>query len=614
MTEQKQRGIATLLYFLIAIVFLASGNAGIAKTPHVLAPQIGPSPAGIKKPDRQSDSFNLKPATDLVLRPEGERKARALAHFIEGMAFEENGEMDQALEAYRKVLNVDPGQSDLASRVAAMLIRQDDFPQAIDVLKDAIKANPNDAEPYRQLAFIYAKYLKKMDQAVDYANRAIALNPRDIEAYERLCEIELAAGEEKKAREVLERAAKVHSDDAAFWTRLGKLYAAILFKPDAQPKPDELGRVNEIFKKAAERANDDPAILKDVADYYASSQQLKEAIPLYLRVLELQPDDANAREKLATGFILTNQRGKAVEMLEQIIKQHPEKYQPYDLLAQVLDEEARSLQRAKRLDEAKAQFAKVAANYEQSLLISPNHAGTYLRLAELFLGPLKDAGRAVKFLTEARRRFPGAPEIVYYLALAQREAKHTQQAVATFEEALHEAELDQDNEIVNAKFYFNYGATAEQAGLYEKAADLLRKSIALDPANAAEAYNYLGYMWADHNMRLEEAEEMIKRALQIEPNNGSYLDSLGWLEFRQGKFDQALADLLRAAKNLEHDDSVVFEHIGDTYLKLNRVPQALEAWQKALALDPQNKKLAEKIENTKTTISRRGPAKTDAIQ
>ena len=614
MTEQKQRRIATLLCFLIAIVFLASENAGIAKTPRVLAPQTGPSPAGIKKPDRQSDSFNLKPAADLVLHPEGERKAGALAHFIEGMAFEENGEMDQALEAYRKVLNVDPGQSDLASRVAAMLIRQDDFPQAIDVLKDAIKANPNDAEPYRQLAFIYAKYLKKTDQAVDYANRAIALNPREIEAYERLCEIELAAGEEKKAREVLERATKVHSDDAAFWTRLGKLYAAILFKPDAQPKPDELGRVNEIFKKAAERANDDPAILKDVADYYASSQQLKEAIPLYLRVLELQPDDANAREKLATGFILTNQRGKAVEMLEQIIKQHPEKYQPYDLLAQVLDEEARSLQRAKRLDEAKAQFAKVAANYEQSLLISPNHAGTYLRLAELFLGPLKDAGRAVKSLTEARRRFPGAPEIVYYLALAQREAKHTQQAVATFEEALHEAELDQDNEIVNAKFYFNYGATAEQAGLYEKAADLLRKSIALDPANAAEAYNYLGYMWVDHNMHLEEAEGMIKRALQIEPNNGSYLDSLGWLEFKQGKFDQGLADLLRAAKNIERDDPIVYEHIGDTYLKLDRVPEALGAWQKALALDPQNKKLAEKIESTKTTISRRGPAKTDAIQ
>ena len=613
MREQGKCDIYAWWSYLFALVFLATASASSAKAPRTSLPQVRSTPAAIKI-ERQDDSFSLKPAPDLVLRPEGERKAGALAHFVEGMVFEENGEMDKALEAYRKVLNVDPGQSALASRVAVLLIQQEDFPQAIDVLKDAIKANPKDAEPYHQLAFIYAKYLKKTDQAVDYANRAIALNPRDIEAYQRLCEIELSAGQEQRALDALERATKVRSDDASFWTRLGKLYAAVLFKPDSQPKPDELKRVNEIFKKAVENAKDDPAILKDVADYYASSQQLKEAIPLYLRVIELQPDDANAREKLATGFILTDQRGKAVELLEQIIKEHPEKYQPYDLLAQVLDDEGRSLQRENRLDEAKARFAKVAANYEQSLLINPNHAGTYLRLAELLLGPLKDPERAVKFLAEARRRFSGAPEIVYYLAIAQREAKQTQRAVATFEEALREAQLDQDNEIVNAKFYFNYGVTADQAGLYDKAADLLRRSIALDPANAAEAYNYLGYMWADHNMHLDEAMEMIQRALQIEPNNGSYLDSLGWVEFRQGKFDQALADLLLAAKNLDREDPIVFEHIGDTYLKLHRVPEALESWQKAFALDPKNKKLAEKIESTKTTISSGSSGKANSAQ
>ena len=150
--------------------------------------------------------------------------------------------------------------------------------------------------------------------------------------------------------------------------------------------------------------------------------------------------------------------------------------------------------------------------------------------------------------------------------------------------------------------------------MYEKAADLLRKSIALDPANAAEAYNYLGFMWADHNMQLDEAEEMIKRALEIEPNNGSYLDSLGWAKFRKGKFDQALADLLRAAKSMGREDPVVFEHIGDAYLKLDRVPEALEAWQKALALDPKNKKLAEKIESTKATLTKGSPAKTNPTQ
>jgi tetratricopeptide (TPR) repeat protein len=519
--------------------------------------------------------------------------------------------MERALEAYRKVLNVDPGQSELASRVAGLLIQQDDFPQAIDVLKDAIKANPKSAESYQQLAFIYTRYLKRTDQAIEYANRAIALNPGDIEGYQRLVEIELAAGQERRALETLDRALKVPSRDPNFWIRLGKLYVAILFKSDSQPKPDELKKTNEIFKRAAENSADDPGILKEVADYYAASQQLKEAIPLYLRVLELQPDDANAREKLATGFVLTNQRDKAVEMLEQIIKEHPEKYQPYDLLAQVLDEEARSLQRANRIEEAKAKFAKVAANYEQSLLINPNHAGTYVRLAELLLGALRDPERAVRLLGDARRRFPGAPEIVYYLAIAQREAKQSQQAVATFEEALHEAQLDEDDDFVNAKFYFNYGAAAEQAGLYNKAADLLRKSIALDPENSAEASNYLGYMWADHNMNLEEAEAMIRRALQSEPNNASYLDSLGWVEFRKGQLDRALDDLLHAAKSAEREDPVVFEHIGDTYLKLNRTKEALEAWQKALSLDPKNKNLADKIQATKKTMGKDLPANTN---
>ena len=613
MIGQQHLGVRALRYLFCLLLLFSLANPASARTPRVLLPKIQPSPSAQRKLEPQDDSFSLTPAKDLVLRPEGEHQAEALAHFVEGTSFEENGEMSKALEAYRKVLNVDPGQSELASRVAALLARQDDFPQAIDVLKDAIAKNPNESEPYLQLAFIYAKYLKKTDQAVDYANRAIALDPRNIEAYQRLYEIELDAGEEKKALQSLDRAAKVRSDDPTFWTKLGKLYASIVFRPGSESKPDEIARVNEIFKRAAERAGEDSATLKDVADYYASSQQIKEAIPLYLRVLELQPDDVNAREKLATGFVLTNQRAKAVEMLEQIIKQHPEKFQPYDLLAEVLDDEARSFQRANQIEQAKAEFAKAAANYEQSLLINPTRAGTYMRLAELLLGPVKDAGRAVKLLTEARSRFPDAPEIIYYLALAQREAKHAQQAVATFEEALHQAELE-DNEIVNARFYFNYGATAEQAGLYEKAADLFRKSIALDPANAAEAYNYLGYMWAEHNLHLDEADDMIKHALKIEPNNGAYLDSLGWLEFRQGKFEQALADLLRAAKNMAQDDPVVFEHIGDTYLKLTRVPQALEAWQKAIALDPQNKKLAEKIESTKTTMTKGDPARRDPLQ
>ena len=85
-------------------------------------------------------------------------------------------------------------------------------------------------------------------------------------------------------------------------------------------------------------------------------------------------------------------------------------------------------------------------------------------------------------------------------------------------------------------------------------------------------------------------------------------------EILSGKFDQALSNLLRAAKTADHDDPVVFEHIGDTYLKLNRVPEALESWQKALALDPKNKNLANKIERTKAPIGNGPPTKTNPTQ
>jgi len=147
---------------LFGLTFLVAAMVAEAQAPKA-SPAKVPRAHPRKAITRHDDSVTSKPAPDLALRPQGAHKADALARFVEGMAFEENGEMERALEAYRKVLNVDPGQSEIASRVAGLLIQQDDFPQAIDVLKDAIKANPKSAEPYQQLAFIYTRYLKRTD-------------------------------------------------------------------------------------------------------------------------------------------------------------------------------------------------------------------------------------------------------------------------------------------------------------------------------------------------------------------------------------------------------------------------------------------------------------------
>ena len=559
-----------------------------------------------KRTDLIDDSLALPPARDLNLSIEGGHKAEALAHFAEGIDFEEDGEMEKALEAYRQVLNVDPGQIELAVRVAALLTRDDDYPSAIDVLKDAVKVHPKAPEPYLELSFIYAKYLKKVDQAIEFANKAIALDPQKIDGYQRLFEIYLTAGDEKRALETLDRAAKMPNDDPTFWARLGRLYGSVILKPDAKPNPEQTARLNDVFEKAAAKGQNNAAVLKEVGDYFASTQQIKEALPFYLRVLELQPDDANVREKLATGFVLTNQRARAVETLEAIIQEHPEKYQSYELLAQLHDDEARALVRANQTDPANAEFKKAAQNYEQSLLINPNHAATYLRLAELLLVPLKQSERAVSVLTEGRRRYPDAPEFAYYLAIALRESKKAKDAVIMFEEALNEAQ-NAEADFLKPRFYVEYGAAAQEAGLYDKAAELFHKAIAMDPANAAEPYNYLGYMWAEQNSHLDEAEDAIKRALQLDPENGAYLDSMAWVEYRQGKYDQALENLKRAIENLPREDAVVFEHLGDVYLKLNRVSQALESWQKAKTLDPSNKDLAAKIDGQKTRVSKTNP-------
>ncbi len=599
----------------VALPFLAASSLWAARP---LLPRATPLPQAaralpVKRANGLDDSVRFSSASDLALGNSAQRKADALAIFVEGGRLEENGEVDAALVAYQKVLTVDPGEIELASRVASLLSRQEDFPRAIDVLRDAIKANPKETAPYLQLAFIYAKYLQKPEQAMKFANQAIALDPEDLDAYQRIYEIQLGAGETKKALATLDRAAKINSKNPNFWTRLGKLYAAVLIAPESDPSPENLRKVNALFKRGAENAGEDSAVLKDVADYFAASQQIQEALPYYLKALELQPDDLNVREKLATGFAITNQRGKAVEMLQEIIKQTPEKYQPYDLLGQLLDDEGRTQQRAKQFEPAKATFAKAAANFEQSLLINPSRGQTYLRLAELLIGPLQESERAEKILAEGRTRFPQAPEFAYYLALAQREAKHVQQSVITFEEALHEAE-GTASELLTPRFFFDYGAASEAAGLYDKAAELMKRSIAADPVNAAEACNFLAYMWADHNLHLDEAEEMSQRALELDPNNGAFLDTLGWLNFRKGKFEEALANLQRAVQSLNRDDPVVFEHIGDTYAKLNRVPQALEFWQKAAALTPENKTLASKIESTRTKMSKGEPVKGPPFQ
>ena len=104
-----------------------------------------------------------------------------------------------------------------------------------------------------------------------------------------------------------------------------------------------------------------------------------------------------------------------------------------------------------------------------------------------------------------------------------------------------------------------------------------------DPDNAP-TLNYLGYMLADRGERLDESVAFLKKALAIDPENGSYLDSLGWAYYKSNKFDLAVDNLKRAAGQLK-SNSVIQDHYGDVLFKLGRYDEAIEAWTRALAGD-----------------------------
>jgi len=127
---------------------------------------------------------------------------------------------------------------------------------------------------------------------------------------------------------------------------------------------------------------------------------------------------------------------------------------------------------------------------------------------------------------------------------------------------------------------FELGAVLEKQKRYADAETAFRKVLTLDP-DYAPALNYLGYMLADRGERLDESVSYLTKALQIDPENGSYLDSLGWAYFKGNQLDLAADNLQRAAEQLR-TNSVIQDHYADVLFKLGRYDDAIAAWTRAL--------------------------------
>jgi tetratricopeptide (TPR) repeat protein len=151
---------------------------------------------------------------------------------------------------------------------------------------------------------------------------------------------------------------------------------------------------------------------------------------------------------------------------------------------------------------------------------------------------------------------------------------------ADAEQALDKAEQLSTKQEDKEYVWFLRGSTYEREKRYPDAEEQFKKVLASDPEHAS-ALNYLGYMLADQNMKLEEALAYVKRAVDLDPANGAYLDSLGWAYFRLGKYDLAEENLLKASQKI-NTDPTVHDHLGDLYQKTGRLKQAAANWERAL--------------------------------
>jgi tetratricopeptide (TPR) repeat protein len=178
-----------------------------------------------------------------------------------------------------------------------------------------------------------------------------------------------------------------------------------------------------------------------------------------------------------------------------------------------------------------------------------------------------------------------------YLILADLFEKENQLPKAL---AVLQKGLDQNRDSVD--LLFQLGALYDKMGEFEKMVTQMKEVLRLEPDHA-DALNYLGYSYADRGTRLEEALQLIQKAMSLKPNMGYITDSLGWLYFKLGQYDKAAVELEKA-NQLTPDDPVITEHLGDSYFKLHRIEKAIELYEKALKLDPK----PDQIERLKSKI------------
>ncbi|MBT3183858.1 MAG: tetratricopeptide repeat protein, partial [Nitrospina sp.] len=188
---------------------------------------------------------------------------------------------------------------------------------------------------------------------------------------------------------------------------------------------------------------------------------------------------------------------------------------------------------------------------------------------------MKKTEKSVPLLIKAVEMEPNNDQLYHSLALAYMAQNENDKAIEYMGKALA---LSPQKD----SYYFELGALMEKAGDYKGAMENMRLAIELNPLHS-NAHNFLGYMYALEGYDLDQALVHLKKALTTQPRNGYFLDSLGWIYFKKGESEKALAQIQKAMIYTD-PDPVLYDHLGDILFSLKNYDEASGAWQNSLFL------------------------------
>jgi tetratricopeptide (TPR) repeat protein len=465
----------------------------------------------------------------------------------------------EAEKAYKKVLDIDPANEDAMTGLAMVYSDLGDTKAATDLLQRAAEKNPTP----RSLATLASAYeqLKDYALAAQTFKRALDASPGNVEVERALAQNLLLSDQLDEALKIYKQLVEDDPKDLQSQLRISQIYRQ---KRDFAHAREAANKAKEIDPTNLEVEYNDVNLLD-------AEGKLPEAIKTMTDILATTAKKTYNPSERANRVML-------LERLGFLYRSHEQWAPAVETFRQIgeLDPDAAAKSSAQIVETYRVakEFAKAEQEADAAVKKYPNDRVVRSVRASL----LADIGKTDQAVAETRKLLDGKNDRDTYVALAQiyEKAKNYAEMGKALDEAakLSTSKDDQEN------IHFLRGSMFERQKNYDGAEAEFRKVLELNPDNGS-ALNYFGYMLADRNVRLTEAHDMIQKALNHDPNNGAYLDSLGWVYFRMNKLDEA-ERALRRSLELMSKDPTVHDHLGDVYFRAGKIREAIAQWQNSL--------------------------------